>query len=360
MRRALSLARRAVGRTSPNPAVGAVLVREGVAIGEGWTQPPGGPHAEVGALRQAGDAARGATLYVTLEPCSHFGRTPPCADAVIAAGVTRVVAAMPDPHPQVNGAGFLRLREAGVAVEVGLREAEAARLNEAFVTFVRRGRPFTLLKSALTLDGKIASRTGDSRWISSEVSRSEVHRLRRRMDAVMVGIGTALADDPRLTPRPAGRARDGYPQRVIVDSRARLPLTSRLFEEVKRFPLFVAVGREAPAERVAALEARGAIVLHAPGESSRVHLPALYAQLAERNVTSLLLEGGGTLAAAALADGLVDKVLYFIAPILLGGTTAKSPLAGEGPATIAEGMRLWDVCVRRSGPDVRVEGYVER
>ncbi|MBW3622927.1 MAG: bifunctional diaminohydroxyphosphoribosylaminopyrimidine deaminase/5-amino-6-(5-phosphoribosylamino)uracil reductase RibD [Armatimonadetes bacterium] len=357
MRRALSQARKALGRTSPNPAVGAAVVRDGILIGEGHTRPTGGPHAEIMALRRAGEAARGATLYVTLEPCSHFGRTPPCADAVLAAGLRRVVVAMPDPNPLVGGNGIRRLRESGIVVDVGLFAEESARVNEAWLTFIRQGRPFTLLKAAMSLDGKIATRTGDSKWISSTVSRAYVHRLRRRMDAVMVGIGTALADDPQLTPRPPGRVRPGYPTRIVVDSHARLPLTSRLFEDLPRFPLLVAVG-DAPKERVEALEGRGAQVIAAPGESGRVHLPTLYRELTARQITSVLLEGGGGLAAAALEAGLVDKVTYFIAPRLLGGREALSPLGGEGAETVLQGVPLHGMTVHRSGPDLRVEGYV--
>jgi diaminohydroxyphosphoribosylaminopyrimidine deaminase/5-amino-6-(5-phosphoribosylamino)uracil reductase len=276
---------------------------------------------------------------------------------VIAAGIRRVVCAIPDPHPKVLGAGIRRLREAGVTVEIGLRGEEAAAVNEAWLIYVLEGRPFTLLKAAMTLDGKTATRTGDSKWISSPASRAYVHRLRRRVDAVMVGIGTALADDPQLTPRPVGRTRYGFPTRIIVDSRARLPIASRLFDGLPRFPLIVAVG-DTDSDRVEALKDRGTEVIRAPDPEGRVDLHALYRELAARHITSILLEGGGELAASALGAGLVDKVTYFLAPTLLGGRDAKSPLEGEGPETVAEGVRLQGMKCFRSGPDLRVEGYV--
>jgi diaminohydroxyphosphoribosylaminopyrimidine deaminase/5-amino-6-(5-phosphoribosylamino)uracil reductase len=358
MRRALRQAVRAVGIVSPNPAVGATLVKDGRIVGEGFTQPPGGPHAEIMALRQAGESARGSTLYVTLEPCSHYGRTPPCADAILEAGVRRVVASIPDPNPLVAGQGFWKLREAGAEVEVGLCAEEATRLNEAFLTYVRFDRPFVTLKVAATLDGKIASRSGDSRWISSDVSRAYVHRLRRRVDAVMIGIGTALKDNPRLTPRPPGKARDGRPVRVVVDSRARLKTDSALFQDLARYPLLVAAGAEADPENVKRLTRYGAEVIVSPGEEGRVDLPGVLRQLGERNLQSVLLEGGGELAAAALEANLIDKTIFFYAPKLIGGRKAKTVLEGEGAPLVSLGATVHRMSARRSGPDLRVEGYL--
>jgi diaminohydroxyphosphoribosylaminopyrimidine deaminase/5-amino-6-(5-phosphoribosylamino)uracil reductase len=358
MRRALALARKALGRVSPNPAVGAVLAKDGRVIGEGYTQPPGEPHAEVVALLQAAEHAQGATLYVTLEPCSHHGRTPPCADSIIASGVERVVCALQDPNPLVSGQGIERLRGAGVRVEVGLYAEEAAHLNEAFLTFITQKRPFTILKAASSLDGKIATRAGDSQWISSEVSRAYVHRLRRQVDAVMVGIGTALRDNPRLTPRPPGRVRPGSPIRIVVDSQARLPLTSTLFDDLPRYPLFIAVGDDAPADRINSLAQMGAEVLPAPDDRGRVDLVSLYRQLAHRDITSVLLEGGGELAASALQADLVDKAIFFLAPLLIGGRDAKTALEGNGPETLSLATPLHAMSVHRSGPDLRVEGYL--
>jgi diaminohydroxyphosphoribosylaminopyrimidine deaminase/5-amino-6-(5-phosphoribosylamino)uracil reductase len=333
-------------------------MREGRVVGEGYTRPPGGPHAEIVALRQAGDAARGSTLYVTLEPCAHYGRTPPCADALIEAGIRRVVCALPDPNPRVGGRGLARLRDAGVEVQVGPLAVPAALVNETFLTYIRQRRPFTLLKVACSLDGKIATRTGDSRWISSETSRAEVHRLRRRMDAVMVGIGTALQDRPRLTPRPRGRVRPGFPTRIVVDSRARLPHDSPLFDDLPLCPLLVATGGDAPPDRVERLEGRGAEIVAAPGEEGRVDLAALYRELGRREITGVLLEGGGELAAAALEADLVDKILFYYAPLLLGGRDATTALEGVGAPSVPLGSRIERLTVRRSGADLRVEGYV--
>jgi len=360
MRRALSLARRALGRTSPNPAVGAVLVRNGEMVGWGATHRAGGPHAEVVALRRAGEFARGATLYVTLEPCSHYGRTPPCCDALIRAGVARVVCAVQDPSPHVHGTGLARLRDAGIQVEVGLFAEEARRLNEAFFTYIECGRPFVLLKYAISLDGKTATRTGDSRWISSEASRRHVHGLRRVYDAVMCGVGTVLADDPQLTPRPRGRARVGFPWRVVVDSHARTPVTASILKEARRSRVLIATTDQAPLDRVRALEAAGAQVKLLPAADGRVDVGALLAELGRMEITSLLLEGGGELAAAFLQRGLVDKLLAFVAPVLVGGRAAPSPVMGEGVAKMADAVRLERVRVRRFGEDVAIEAYPVR
>ncbi len=354
MRAALRQARLALGLSSPNPAVGAVVVRGGTVVGRGHTQPPGGAHAEVVALAQAGEHARGATLYVTLEPCAHFGRTPPCTDAVLRAGVARVVAAMEDPHAIVAGRGFSRLREAGVAVDVGVCEAAARAHLEAYVKHVGSGMPFGLLKCALTLDGKIATRTGDSRWVSGEESRRWVHRIRQEMDAVAVGVRTVLRDDPRLTVRLPRKRRD--PIRVVLDSQARTPTDARLFEPGG--PVLIACTERAPSERTRALENRGATVLVLPEADGHVDVGALFAALGARGITSVLVEGGGEVAASALAAGAIDKVLFFLAPRLVGGRDAPTPVEGLGAATMAEALSLERLRVRRSGADVAIEGYV--
>lgn len=356
MGRALRLARRGAGATSPNPMVGAVVVREGRVVGEGFHRRAGTPHAEVHALRAAGPLAAGATLYVTLEPCDHHGRTPPCTEAILAAGVRRVVAAVADPNPLVAGRGLERLRGAGVDVVVGVREGEARELNESFFKYITTGRPFVTLKYAMSLDGKAAARTGASRWISGEASRALAHRLRARHDAVMVGVGTALADDPLLTVRHGG-GRD--PVRIVVDSRLRLPPAARVVAAAaaSAAPTWVAATPEAPAERRAALEAAGATVITVPDREGRVDLAALMDELGRREVTSVLLEGGPTLAAAALDAGLVDKVAAFVAPLLLGGAAAPGPVGGTGVPTPAEGLRLERVRVRRVGGDLLITGY---
>lgn len=358
MDEALDLAARARGRTSPNPLVGAVVVKDGRVVGRGYHHRAGTPHAEVHALREAGDAARGATLYVTLEPCAHHGRTPPCVDAVEAAGVARVVAAMADPNPLVSGRGFAHLRRAGVLVEVGVREEQARRLNESFAKFIRTGFPFVVLKSALSLDGKIAAAGGDSRWVTGEEARRHAHQLRNSLDAVMVGVGTVLADDPQLTCRlPGGRD----PIRVVVDSLARTPPAARV-NAVRRqspAPTIVAMTPAAPEEQRRALEAAGAEVLVIDGPGPRVDLRLLLAELGRRGITSVLLEGGATLAGSAHQAGLVDKYVFYYAPKLVGGVGAPGPLGGDGVQRMAEARPLRITAVERLGEDLLVEAYPE-
>jgi diaminohydroxyphosphoribosylaminopyrimidine deaminase/5-amino-6-(5-phosphoribosylamino)uracil reductase len=356
MRLALDLARCGRGRTSPNPMVGAVVVKEGRIVGQGYHERAGGPHAEVVALREAGEAARGATLYVSLEPCCHTGRTGPCTEAILEAGVARVVAAMKDPNPLVAGRGLERLRQAGLEVTVGVLEREAARLNEVFCKYITTRRPFVVLKVAMTLDGKIATRTGASRWITGPAAREYVHALRDTYDAVLVGRGTVLADDPALTVRLPQGGRD--PVRVVLDSRARLPETARVLQTGSPAPTIVAVTGDAPAERIGRLEEAGARVMVLPGEGGRVSLPALLEELGRREITSVLVEGGATVHAAALAAGVVDKVVWFVAPKIFGGREAPGPVGGPGVADPAAALALEDVEVTRYGPDICIEGYV--
>jgi diaminohydroxyphosphoribosylaminopyrimidine deaminase/5-amino-6-(5-phosphoribosylamino)uracil reductase len=354
MRRAVALAERALGRTSPNPAVGAVLVRGGRVVGEGWTRPVGGPHAEVVALRRAGTRARGATLYVTLEPCSHHGRTPPCAAAVIAAGVARVVVAVGDPNPRVRGRGFRALARAGVDVTTGVLAAEAGTVSTWFRHCIVRRRPFVLLKLAASLDGRIATSTGQSRWISGPAARRWVHELRNRMDAVMVGSGTVLADDPALTCRIRG-GRD--PLRVVVDGGLRTPTRSRLVRQPSAARTIVATTPRAPAGRKRALERAGADVIVVPGRGARVDLAALLGLLAERGVVSVLVEGGGDLAAALLRARLVDRVAVVTAPMFLGGD-GRPMLGALALGGIAGAPRLVRGSVTQLGPDLLHEGPV--
>jgi diaminohydroxyphosphoribosylaminopyrimidine deaminase/5-amino-6-(5-phosphoribosylamino)uracil reductase len=357
MRQALRLAARGRGTTRPNPMVGALVVRRGRVVATGYHHRAGESHAEALALAAAGAAARGGTLYVTLEPCAHHGRTPPCADAVAAAGVARVVAAMADPNPLVNGRGFKRLRGAGITVDVGMREAEARRLNEAYVKFITARRPFVILKMAMSLDGKIATQSGESRWITGEESRRAVDRLRAECDAVMIGVGTALRDNPGLTVR-SGRGAiatcTAAPLRIVADSRARTPVESKLLSLPGR--ALIVTGDRAPAARRRRLEQAGAEVLSLPGD--RVDLAALMAALGERGITSVLLEGGGELAAGALAAKIVDKVVFFIAPKIIGGDGAPGPVRGAGIERLADAWQLREVTMRRSGPDIRIEGYL--
>jgi diaminohydroxyphosphoribosylaminopyrimidine deaminase/5-amino-6-(5-phosphoribosylamino)uracil reductase len=362
MGRALELAERGAGLTSPNPLVGAVIVADGRAIGAGFHARAGGPHAEIEALAQAGERARGATLYATLEPCNHTGRTPPCVDAVRKAGIRRVVAAMVDPNPRVTGGGSAALRAAGIEVALGCREREAFLLNRVFLTAMHLGRPHVTLKWAATIDGKIADGRGASRWITGAGARAEAHRLRGRADAVMVGIGTALADDPALDVRlESGWPRE--PLRVVLDSQARLPVSSRLIRgsggRARPGRAVIAVTDAADPERLAALETRGVTVLRCKSHEGRVDIADLLTRLGALDVSGVLVEGGGELAAAFLEAGLVDRVVAFGAPILLGGATAPGPLGGAG-LSLSESLRLRDISVRSVGGDWMVEGDVRR
>jgi diaminohydroxyphosphoribosylaminopyrimidine deaminase/5-amino-6-(5-phosphoribosylamino)uracil reductase len=358
MDRALRLAERGIGLTSPNPMVGAVLLKDERVVGEGAHLRAGGPHAEAVALDLAGPAARGATCYVTLEPCAHFGRTPPCADALVRAGVARVVAATGDPHRQVDGRGLARLRAAGVSVTVGVRDAEARALNRAFLCAVTAGRPHVTLKAAVTLDGKIAASDGSSRWITGEAARLEAHRLRFAADAVLAGIGTVLADDPQLTVRhPALPAKE--PLRVVVDSRLRIPGDARVLRSGDPGRCVVACVAPAPAGPAAALRAQGARVLEIPGEEGRVDLGALLEALRALDVIAVLAEGGAELGGALADAGLVDRVAFFVAPRLLGGRDAPGALGGRG-RSLKDALQLAAVTTRRLGEDLLVEADVLR
>jgi diaminohydroxyphosphoribosylaminopyrimidine deaminase / 5-amino-6-(5-phosphoribosylamino)uracil reductase len=349
MCRALVLAERGLGRTSPNPAVGCVVVAHGAIVGEGFHARAGESHAEAVALEAAGDQARGATLYVTLEPCCHFGRTPPCTDAILRAGVRRVVYACPDCDERCAGKGAAALAEAGVQITEGVLRGEALRLNETYFTHKRTGRPFVTLKMACSLDGKTATRTGDSRWISGEESRALVHRMRDRSDAVMVGVGTVLRDDPQLTTRlPGGGGRNAL--RVVVDSLARTPPEAKVV--TGEGACLIAVTEAAPAARVEALREAGAEVVVTPD------LPTLMAELGGRAIMSVLLEGGSTLAGGAVEAGIVHKLVLFLAPRLLGGAHAAPVLGGLGAETVAEGIAVQITDVQRVGEDIMVEAYL--
>jgi diaminohydroxyphosphoribosylaminopyrimidine deaminase / 5-amino-6-(5-phosphoribosylamino)uracil reductase len=317
MRLALSLGRRGLGRTWPNPAVGAVIVKDGVIVGRGWTQAGGRPHAEVEALRRAGQAARGATLYVTLEPCSHYGKTPPCADAVIAAGIARVVSALEDPNPEVAGEGHARLRAAGIAVEVGVGADEARRDHAGHIFRFTKGRPHVLLKLAISADGKAGAAGRKPVAITGEAARDRVHLLRAQSDAIMVGIGTVLADDPTLTCRLPGMETSS-PVRVVADSTLRLPLTSRLVQSAKATPLWVLTGMSAPKEAEMALLAHGVDVMRSPASANRLDLKDALAFLAARGITRLMVEGGPALAAAFIAADLVDQAILFHSDKIVG------------------------------------------
>lgn len=358
MRRALELAGRGRGRTSPNPMVGCVIVgQDGQVVGEGWHPYAGGPHAEAAALAAAGEAARGATVYVTLEPCDHHGRTPPCTEALIAAGVAEVVVAHLDPDPRVSGRGVERLRQAGVRVSVGTLADEAEALNETYLTSQRLGRPFVLYKAATTIDGKTATATGESRWITGEEARRRVHAWRDELDAIAVGVGTVLKDDPALTTRlPGGRT----PLKVVFDSSLRTPPTARLFApDDSGVPARVVVyaSEDAPRERAERLIERGAEVVALPGPAGQPDVCSALADLARRQVRSLLLEGGGTLAWSFLSRRAVDRVAFFLAPKLIGGP-APGPLGGPGVSALPHAYALASLSSERVGDDLLVTGRV--
>lgn len=357
MREALELARNAEGRTSPNPMVGAVIVRGGRIVAAGWHRKAGTPHAEVHALRMAGELAKGATLYVTLEPCSHYGRTGPCAKAVAEAGVKRCVIAMKDPNPLVSGRGIKILEDAGVEVVCGVLEDEARRLNEAFLKWVPEKMPFVALKTAMTLDGKIATRTGASQWITNEASRRRVHEYRDIYDSILVGIGTVLHDDPSLTTRlPDGTGKN--PVRIIVDSQARTPLSAKVVCDGQAKTI-VTVTQQAPEARCKALEKAGVEVIRA-GSGAHVDLRLLLQMLGEREICSVFVEGGGSVNFSLLEAGLVDKVYAFIAPKFIGGREALTPVEGEGFASLGECVALTDVHVEELAGDILLTAYTKR
>ena len=355
MRAALALGRRNLGVVWPNPAVGCVIVSRGVVVGRGWTQPGGRPHAETEALARAGDAARGATAYVTLEPCNHHGKTPPCVDALIAAGISRVVAALEDPDPRVSGRGFAALRAAGVAVETGLLADTAADDNAGFLRRLRDGRPLVTLKTATTLDGRIATHRGESQWITGEASRRRAHLLRAQHDAIMIGVGSALVDDPQLTSRLAGLTARS-PVRVVVDPRLRLPLVSRLAQSARKTPTWIAASPDADRQRRKAFSDCGVELIDAPMlQSGQPDMGDLMRALGARGVTRVLVEGGGRVTGALLAADLVDRIVWFRAPLMIGGDGV--PVAAAfGVDRLAEARRFVRRAVEPCGEDI-VETY---
>ncbi len=359
MEQALSLAKLALGQVSPNPAVGAIVVKNGVVIGQGYTQPPGSWHAEVLALKQAGEEARGSVMYVTLEPCCHHGRTPPCTQAIIAAGITEVHLAMIDPNPLVSGRGKDELEREGIRIYVGEHEAEAKEINEAYTKFITTRLPLVTAKFAVSLDGKIATKSGDSKWISGNEARKYVHCLRYTADAVMAGVNTVLVDDPYLTARCCG-GRGGMarkqPLRVIVDGKGRTPLTARLFSEPGK--VLLALGRLVTPEEKTAFAQVGAELLELPSEKGLVDLKGLLKALGEREITSVLVEGGGILLGSLFDYGLVDKVVAFIAPIIIGGKEAKTAVGGKGVSRVVDSLKLERIKVEKFGEDLMVSGYI--
>lgn len=356
---ALSLAGLALGYTSPNPAVGAVVVRDGVVAGLGHTQPPGLEHAEIMALRQAGQRAKGATMYVTLEPCSHHGRTPPCTQAIIDAGVSEVHVALIDPNPVVSGRGLKTLKAAGIKIFVGQYEERAREINEGYIKYITTGIPFVIAKFAMSLDGKIATKTGDSKWISSDESLKFVHYMRHIVDAIMVGANTVVTDDPQLSARGCS-GRGGktklQPLRVIVDGRGRTPVSARVFNEPGK--TVVAVAKSFSAKAATKFKKTGAEIVELPAEKGVIDLKELLAVLGKREVTSVMVEGGSGLFGSLFDGGLVDKVLAFVSPLIIGGDEAKSAVGGNGAKKMADALRLKQVKIMEFGDDVLISGYL--
>jgi diaminohydroxyphosphoribosylaminopyrimidine deaminase/5-amino-6-(5-phosphoribosylamino)uracil reductase len=348
MRRALQLAARGQGRVEPNPMVGCVITTRGKIIGEGYHRRFGGPHAEVEALRRCRGSPRGATIFATLEPCCHCGKTPPCTDALIEARIGRVVAAVRDPSPLVNGRGLRKLRAAGITVATGLLADQAAELNAPYIKLMRQKRPWVILKWAQSLDGKIATQTGDSKWISDEPARAHAHRLRGRVDAILVGVQTVLTDDPKLTAR-VGRVRR-VATRVVLDTDLRTPTTARLVRSAGRVPTWILCGARAPRARARALEAAGCVIRRVPRDGKRLSLPAVLDLLGSHQMTNVLVEGGGRLLGQFVDERLADEFQVYIAPLLIGGRTAVSALDGTGAARVAGALRLpQPAAIRRLG-----------
>ena len=354
MKRALHLAEKGRGRTSPNPMVGAVLVKRGKVVGEGYHARAGEPHAEIVAIKNAGEKAKGATLYLNLEPCTHYGKTPPCVPAVIEAGVKKVVAGMEDPNPLVKGRGVARLKQAGLNVKIGVLEKECHRLNEAFSKYIVKHEPFIILKVAATLDGKLATRNGESQWITGETSRRFVHRLRDQVDGVVVGIGTVLKDDPMLTARIRG-GRDPY--RIVFDSRLRIPENAKVVD-LSPSKTIVATTEMASQDKIARLRKKGVRILISDSKSGKVDLKVSLLKLGEMGMMNLLVEGGSEISGSFLDQGLIDKIFFFLSPRLIGDPLAPGMFSGAGFASLKGAISIKDLKVRRIGEDILLEGYL--
>ena len=368
MKEALSLALKREGLTSPNPLVGAVIVKGNKVIGTGFHKKAGSPHAEIVAIKSAGQKAQGSTLYINLEPCNHYGRTPPCVPEIIKAGIKRVVIGMQDPNPLVNGKGIEKLKSEGIDVQCGILEENAKRINETYIKYITERVPFVVLKWAMSLDGKIATSTGDSRWISHPASREFTHRLRGKFDAVLIGIETLLKDNPHLTTHGVGIKE---PKRIIIDSKGRIPLDcnllSPLFRSAKQSSgdkqtaggsIIIATTNKISKEKIEGLGKLGGEIIVVPSEKGRVSLKNLMVELAKREITSVLVEGGGNIIASFLEDGLADKFIAFISPMIIGGKNAVSPVEGEGVKKIINAIPVHNFSTRKIGEDIVVEGYL--
>jgi len=355
---ALDLAAKGTGYTSPNPMVGAVLVKDGEIIGKGWHESVGGPHAEVNAIDNAGDLAKGATLFVTLEPCNHQGRTPPCTRKILSAGIKRVVMAMADPNPDVSGGGAAFLQQNGISVKSGVCESQAQRLNENFIKYVLTKRPFVTLKCAATLDGRIATRIGDSKWVTGETSRKYVHELRHASDGIMVGINTIKTDNPSLTTRLEDK--NGVdPRRIILDTNLSIAEDSKVLQIVSDSDTIIITGNSKLSEKRSRLKKMGANIIDADVKDSRIDLNRLMTRLGQMEITSLLIEGGGQVAAASLKADIVDKVCFFYGPKILAGDDGVPMCSGTGPDLMAQSISVKDITVQRFDDDVMIEGYIK-
>tara|TARA_Y100000590_G_scaffold103746_1_gene117905 strand:- start:179 stop:1354 length:1176 start_codon:yes stop_codon:yes gene_type:complete len=360
MEYALGLAVKAQGRTSPNPMVGAVLVKDGHIVGEGFTNPAGGPHAEIVALTEAGKSAKGSTVYVTLEPCAHYGRTGPCADALIAAGVKEVYSAIEDPNPDVNGKGHARLRDAGIPVHTGISQSAAAEINKPFFKYVVSGQPWVTAKFAVSLDGKIATNMGESQWITGEQSRQRVHHMRNVTDAILVGAGTVLVDNPNLTTRLQDNTDNiRNPLRIVVDSSGRVSPKARVYHPDTPGNSVLATTSQAKASHCKQLESQGVKIWNLPEDANgRVNLNSLLDKIGEEGMLTLLVEGGSEILGAFVADGLMDQVCAFFAPIIIGGKDAPGPVGEPGIGRLTDALHLSNVVTENIGDDILVKGDV--
>ena len=357
MRRALALAKKAEGRTSPNPMVGAVIVKNGLTLSEGYHKKAGLPHAEIEALKKAGNEARGADLYVNLEPCCHQGRTGPCVEAIIKSGIRRVFVGMRDPNPLVYGKGIRALKKSAIQVTTGILRAECRQLNEIFIKFTGSGKPFVILKSAISLDGKIAASSGESKWISGSRSRQLTHQVRDRVDAIMVGAGTVLKDDPLLTARLKNRKGEN-PIRVILDNGCRIPLSRKVFSNAAADRVIYVASEKISAARKKQLRRMGVELCVMKEKRGGVNLPQLMKYLGDRDITSVLLEGGSELSASALREKIVDKIMFFVAPIIIGGKQSPSVVAGLGAARLKDAWKIHNLTAKQIGKDFLLEGYL--
>ena len=359
MRMAISLARRGFGATSPNPMVGAVLVKGKRIVGKGYHKMAGLPHAEVVAINEANGEAMGSTLYVNLEPCVHFGRTPPCVDAIKKAGIKKVIVSMLDPNPNVNGKGIEALKKAGISVKVGLLEDEARKLNEAFIVYMEKKRPFFVMKAAASLDGKIATKTCDSKWISNEESRKYANRLRSTMDGIIIGINTVITDNPLLVPRILRPKK--YPVRIILDSKLRIPLACDMVKTSEKYKTLIFASGDARSDKEAKLKSLGLEIIKVPkDENGRVSLKHVCEELYKREIVNVLVEGGGEVNSSLLKDGLLDKVILFYSPIFIGGKGALNVIGGRGIDFLKDAYKVDVSVIKRFKEDIYVEGYVHR